>query len=149
MAATLSAGGLTVLKTHAGERALPERSFRGAFLERAKEKLGLTEDQVTAIKDTFKADKDTLANLLSKLHEARAGLRSAIQSSAASEASVREASAKVAAVEADLAVERLTLYGKISPVLTDAQREKVKEFQANIDDFVDGAIGRIGEKLAQ
>ena len=41
----------------------------------------------------LKADKDTLTSLISRLHEARVGLRNAIQSSDSTEDSVRAASA--------------------------------------------------------
>jgi Spy/CpxP family protein refolding chaperone len=114
-----------------------------------KQKLGLTADQSAQIKTVFKADKDTLTGLLSRLHEAHTGLRAAIQASGATEASVRSASARVAAVEAELAVERLRLYGQISPILTSAQVEKMKEMQARRDDFVDIVIGRISDWLAE
>jgi Spy/CpxP family protein refolding chaperone len=149
LAAGLGAGGLTVLKAHSVESELPQRHFRGQFIERAKEKLGLSDDQTAKIKTEIKAEKDNLTSLISKLHEARAGLRTAIQASDSTEASVRATSAKVAAVEADLAEERLKLYGRINPVLTDEQRQKVKAFQARIDDFVDGMINRIGDRLAE
>jgi Spy/CpxP family protein refolding chaperone len=145
-ATALTAGGLIVLKTHAAE-ATPAQGFRGEFLERAKEKLGLTDEQVTEIKTQLAGEKETLKSLLTKWHDARMGLREAIQASDATESSVRVASAKVAAVEADLAVERLKLFSKIGPILTADQREKVKEFQSKIDDFLDHAINRIGERL--
>jgi Spy/CpxP family protein refolding chaperone len=140
-------GGLFAFKVHAAERPGLQRAFRGQFLERAREKLGLTDDQVTKIKAELKGEKEALTDLLSRLHEARIGLREAIQGADSNETSVRAASAKVAAVEADLAVERLKLYGRISPILTADQREKVMEFQAKLDDFVDNAINRIGDRL--
>ncbi len=146
-AIALCTGGLAVFKTHAAERPLAGRAMRGQFLERAKEKLGLSDDQVSQIKAQLLAEKDNLKGLITKLHDARVGLREAIQASDATETTVRAASAKVASVEADLAVERLKLFGKISPILTEEQRDKVKEFQSRIDDFLDGAISRIGERL--
>ncbi len=148
VAAALGASGLVVLKARAADRATSGRPVRGQFLERAREKLGLSDDQVSQIKAQLLAEKDNLKTLISKWHDARIGLREAIQASDATEASVRAASAKVAAAEADLAVERLKLYGKISPILTADQLDKVKEFQSNIDDFLDGAISRIGDRLA-
>jgi len=148
MAAGLASGGLIVRKSQAVERAAPQHPFRGQLLERAKEKLSLTDEQIEKIKTELKADKDTIKSQLSQLHEARVGLRAAIQASDATEASVRAASVKVASAEANLAVERFKLYGKISPLLTAEQREKVKEFQEKIDDLVDGIINRIGEHLA-
>ncbi len=147
MAAGLAAGGLCVFKAHAVERSAAPGRFRGQLLERAKEKLGLTEEQVTKIKAELKDEKGTLRDLISKLHESRVGLRSAIQAPDATEASVRAASAKVAEVEANLAVERLKLYGRISPILTPEQREQVKQFQSRIDDFLDNAISRVSERL--
>ena len=144
--AVASCGSLA-LRAGAAERASGARAARGQFLERAKEKLGLTDEQAAQIKTVLVGEKETLKGLVVKLHEARTGLREAIQASEATEASVRAASAKVAAVEADLAVERLKLFGKISPILTEEQRAKVKEFQSRIDDFMDGAIDRLGERL--
>ena len=148
MAGSLCLGGLAVFKAHAAEQSSSGRSGRGRFLERAKEKLGLSDDQVSQIKAQLLAEKGNLKDVISKLHDARVSLRDAIQASDATEASVCAASAKVAAVESDLAVERLKLFGKIGPILTDDQREKVKEFQTKIDDYLDGAISHIGERLA-
>jgi Spy/CpxP family protein refolding chaperone len=148
LAAGLGVGGLLVVKAHAVERVAGHRSDRGHLLERAKEKLGLTDEQVAKIKTELKGEKDTLKELVSRLHDARVGLREAIQASDANESSVRSASAKVAAVEADLAVERLKIHGKISPILTPEQLEKIREFQARFDDFLDNAINHLGDRLA-
>ena len=144
-AGLLAAGGLITIKANAAEKPALNRGSRGQFLERAKEKLGLTDEQVTKIKAELKGEKGTLTELLSRLHEARANLREVIQATDATETSVRAASAKVAAVEADLAVERLKLYGRISPILTAEQREKVVEFQSRLDEFLDNRINRLGE----
>ena len=115
VAAALSAGGLIVLKSHARERVIGPHAFRGQLLERAKEKLGITDEQVSRIKGELAGEKDTLKSLIAKWHDARVGLRQAIKAAEATEASVRAASEKVAAAEADLAVERFKLYGKIKP----------------------------------
>jgi Spy/CpxP family protein refolding chaperone len=147
VAVTLLVGGLTLLNAHAAERSLAQPAGQGRLLARAKEKLGLTDEQVAQIKTELGAEKETLKGLLARLHEARIGLREAIHSAGATDASVREAAAKVGAVQSDLAVERLKLYRRISPILTDDQREKVKEFETHIDEFVDRAIDRIGTRL--
>jgi Spy/CpxP family protein refolding chaperone len=148
LAAAVTAGGLFVLKTQAAERAGLQRPSRGRLLERAKEELALSDDQVTKIKTELQTEKDSLKSLILKLHEARVTLRQTIQAADATETSVRAASAKAAAVEADLAVARLKLFGKINPILTPDQREKVKHFQSKVDDLIDGAINKIGERLA-
>jgi Spy/CpxP family protein refolding chaperone len=108
-----------------------------------------SDEQVAKLKAELTGEKDTLRSLIFALHTARIALREAIQAPDANETSVRAASAKVAVAEADLAVERLKLYSKIGPILTEEQREKVKVFQAKIDDFLDTAINRIGEHLAE
>jgi Spy/CpxP family protein refolding chaperone len=148
LAAALIAGGLIIFKTQAAEPSATNQHPRQQWLERAREKLGLTDDQVAQIKTEVQGEVATVKDLVTKLHDARMGVREAIQSSGATEASVRAAAAKVAAVEADLAVERLKLYGKVSPILTADQREQVKQYQSRIDDFLDGAINRLGERLS-
>ena len=149
VAAALGVGGLTVLKTSAVERTGAEGPLKGHLLERAKEKLGLTDEQAAKIKSELQADKDNLASLARKLHEAHISLREAIHAADANESSVRAAAAKVAQVEADIAVERLKLYWKISPILTSEQREKLKLMQERIDDFLESVITRIGDRLAE
>jgi Spy/CpxP family protein refolding chaperone len=151
LAAGLIAGGLMTFNltfnSHAVEQSAGPGRFHGQLLERAKEKLGLTDDQVAKIKTELSADKDSLKDLISRLHQAKTGLREAIQSSDATEASVRAAAAKVSAVEADLAVERMKLHSRISPILTDEQKEKVKAFQSRIDEFVDNLVNHMGDRL--
>jgi Spy/CpxP family protein refolding chaperone len=151
LAAVLGACGLWMLNANAANDfgSQGEPALRGHLLQRAKQKLGLTESQTAQIKAVLKADKDVITGLLSSLHAARGELRAAIESPGASEPSVRAASAKVAQVEADLAVERMKLFGKMGPILTGEQRAKLSDLQARVDDFVDGVIGRIGERLAE
>jgi len=149
MAAAVAAGGLLAATSRAADAATPRGALHRRFLERAKEKLGLTDDQVARIQTALMADKEILKDLLTRLYDARTGLRGAIQSPEASEALVRAASAKVAAAEADLAVERLKLHGKIYPILTPEQRKKVNEFQSRIDNAADGIISHIGEALEE
>jgi len=148
MAAAIAVGGVTMSRARAAETA-PLRAGPGRFLTRAIEKLGLSPDQVAKIKTKLNGEKDTLTGILCSLHDTRIGLRETIQKSGASEMEIRAAAAKVAAVEADLAVERAKLYGKISPILTADQLAKVNEFQQRADDFVDGAIAAIGKRLAE
>ena len=146
LAAALTAGGFTATKVFAADNAAAAPP-RGKILQHIADKLNLTGDQRMQIKSILVGEKDTLAPLLSALHDARKNLRTAIRASGANESSVRAASAKVASVEADLAVERLKLYGKIAPILTDAQKQQFAELQARADDFVDNVIARLGSGL--
>jgi Spy/CpxP family protein refolding chaperone len=149
LAAALVAGGFTVLNAPAANATGRPGAGHGRLLERAKEKLGLTDEQAAQIKAILKSEKENLTGLMTRLHDVRSGLREAIRSANATEASVRSASAKVAAVEADLAVERLKLYGKISPILTDDQRAKLADLAQRMDELVDSVIARAGERLAE
>lgn len=122
---------------------------RGPWLQRAAEKLGLTDAQRAAIKDVLAAEKDTIKDLLTRMHEARKALREAIRAEDATEASVRAAAARVAAVEADLAVERHKLHRRIAPILTPEQREQIAQWEARLDEWIARAVGQIGERLAK
>lgn len=144
MAAAVSAGGLGIESARAADNS--ERPARARILERVKEKLDLTDDQVAQIKANLGQEKETIKNLILKMHEARVGVREAIRASNATEASVRAAAAKIGAVQADLAVERFKLFGRINPILTDEQRQKVKEMESRIDEWVESAVNRIGER---
>jgi Spy/CpxP family protein refolding chaperone len=148
-AAAIIVGGLITTRSLAADDSAPATPLRGQILKRIAEKLNLTDDQKSQIKTILSGEKDTLKTLLTQLHDARKGMRAAIQASDANEASVRAAAAKVASVEADLAVERMKLYGKISPVLTDEQRQQISDFTQRADDFMDNAIANIGDGLAQ
>jgi Spy/CpxP family protein refolding chaperone len=119
----------------------------GRFFQRIADRLNLTTDQRQQIKSILVSDHDTLQSLLGRLHAARIDLRAAIRATDASESSVRAASAKVAGAEADLAVERMKLYGRIAPILTDEQRQKITLLEETADAFVDNAIAQIGAGL--
>ena len=146
-AAAIIAGGLTSAPAQdTNDSAAGTRPGRGQILQRIAKKLNLTDDQKSQIKTVLGADKDTLTALFGQLHDARKNLRMAIHANDANEAAVRAASAKVASVEADWAVERMKLYGKIAPILTDQQRRKIAGFERRADNFAGGAIARLGER---
>lgn len=148
--AALSLGGYTTLHSHAAEATTSAHAAlgQGRLLERAKEKLGLTNDQITQIKAVLQGERENILALLTRMRDARTGLRAAIQAEDASERSVRAAAAKVAGVEADVAVERMKVFHEIAPILTPEQRAQLQEWQAQAGSFFDTIIDRIGERLA-
>jgi Spy/CpxP family protein refolding chaperone len=148
-AVSLAIGGAFALNSRAAQSASDDGALAGKLRERVKEKLNLSPDQLAKIKSDLKAEKDNITSLLTRLHDAHAQLRAEIHKPAATEASVRDAAGKVSAVEADLAVERLKLYGKISPILTADQRAKLADFEAGIDQFIERVISRIDSKLSE
>jgi len=145
LAAALNLGGWTTIPSLATDNAAPG-SARAQLRARIAEKLNLTDDQKAQIKAVLGGEKSALTALLGQLHDARKALRTAIHANDATEASVRVASARVAAVEANLAVERMKIYGRIAPILTDEQRRQIADFEQRADNFADGVIARLGEQ---
>ncbi|HEY4953081.1 MAG TPA: Spy/CpxP family protein refolding chaperone [Verrucomicrobiae bacterium] len=146
LAAAIVAGGstLTPAQVTNDPTSIP---LRGQIRQRIAEKLNLTDDQKAQIKTVWRGEKDTLKNLVGRLQATRKNLRAAIRAGDANETAVRAAAAKVAAVEGELAVERMNIYGKIAPILTDAQRQQISELEQRADEFADNAIARISEPL--
>lgn len=146
LAAALVVGGFTVPRTFAAEKSGGAPApLRGKILQRLADRLELTADQRSQIKSILEGERENLKPLLIALHDARTNLRAAIHAAEANETSVRAASAKVASAEADLAVERLKISGKIAPILTAEQRQKISEFEARVDEFASHARARLGE----
>jgi Spy/CpxP family protein refolding chaperone len=117
------------------------------MFESIRERLGLTDDQLAQIKAQLQPQRESLKDLILKLHEAKGALRRCIHSSDATEAALRSAAAKVGEVEADLAVERHKLYGKINAILTAEQREQITEFQEKLDELLDTAIDQLSRRV--
>lgn len=75
--AALLAGGVIVCKSQAVERLPGQRPFHGQLLEWAKEKLGLSDEQVAKIKTELRSEKDTSGQPdLGAAHSARQFARS-------------------------------------------------------------------------
>jgi Spy/CpxP family protein refolding chaperone len=156
LAAAVLVGGFLVVKARAAEAQQLRAALgagagggRGQLLARVADRLDLTADQKARIKAELAGDKDVLSGLLAKLHEARIDLRATIQKPGATENEIRGAAAKVASAEADLAVERARLYGRISPILTAGQLAKLNQLQQRVDDLVDAAIAMFAQRLTQ
>jgi protein CpxP len=149
LAAALNLGGWLTTPALAADTVATSAPAHGRFLQQLAQRLNLTDDQKAQIKTILRAEKDTLKPLLGQLHTARKKLRAAIQAGDANETSVRAASAQVAAVEADLAVERMKIYGKIAPILTNEQRQQISDFRRRADDVTDQAITHAAEAPAQ
>lgn len=148
MAAALAVGGFAVFSAYAGNASHHQETFRGRFLQRAREKLDLTDDQTAQIKAVIRADKENLTGIRTRMREARVNLRQTIRASDASEASVRTASSKVAAIEAEMAVERMKLFARIAPILTGEQRAKLADMEQHVNEFADSAIARASRELS-
>ena len=89
--------------------------------------LGLTDaqkDQLKAIADSHKDDWKSLGDRARAAHQA---LNQAVMADSIDEALIRQKSADVAAVEADMAVARARVRAEAFQILTAEQRAKAKE----------------------
>ena len=143
LAVGLNLGGWLTTPSLAADAAAPAS---GRFFQRMAQRLMLTDDQKARIKTVLRAEKATLTPLPGQLRAARKNLRATIRASDANETSVRAASARVAEAEADLAVERMKIYGKIAPILTEEQRRQISDGERHADVLADRAIARAGER---
>jgi Spy/CpxP family protein refolding chaperone len=148
-AVSLAAAGLFVPNSRAAQSAQSADNARAKLRERIKEQLNLTDDQIAQIKSQLKSEKANLTSLASRLRDAQSHLRAEMQKSDATESSVRAASAQVAAVQADIAVERLKLRAKISPILTAEQRAKLDQLKSGLDQIVKRAVARAKNKSVE
>jgi Spy/CpxP family protein refolding chaperone len=72
-----------------------------------------------------------------------------IQNERSNEKQIRDASARVAAVQADFNVLRHKLQSRIYPIFTAEQREKLKEMMERVDELVEQGMNRLGERLGK
>jgi Spy/CpxP family protein refolding chaperone len=91
--------------------------------------LKLTETQQNQIKAVFDSERDLVKPLFDKMHENRKQLMLLAEATAFDEAAVREIAAEQAATEVELIVSRTRVQNKINGLLTQAQRELLKNLR--------------------
>ena len=84
-------------------------------------------DQVKSIMESHAEERKALGDRARTAHQA---LQAAITAESVDEALIRQRSADVAAVEADLAVAEARTHAEVWQILTPEQKTKAKEFQA-------------------
>jgi protein CpxP len=96
-------------------------------------KLALSDQQKAQMKEVFKKNQPQVKPIFSKLIAEKREMRTLIQSGSADEATIRAQAAKVAGVEADLAVQRAQMVKQFRAILNPAQIEKFKAIQKEKD----------------
>jgi Spy/CpxP family protein refolding chaperone len=141
-AAMVAAIGLTSLDSRAymGEDGSPPV---GRQMKKMAAELGLTSQQQQAVKDVFAKNRPQAESLMKQLKTERHALRALIQADAVDEAAIRAQSAKVASVEAELAVQRAQSAQQIRAILTPEQILKFKELQAKRDNRMEEKRGHL------
>jgi protein CpxP len=126
----------------------PAGNHSSHFKKMAKE-LQLTDQQKQQIKEIFARNKPQAEPLMKQMHTERRALRSLIQADAIDEAAIRAQSAKIAAVEADLAVQHARVAKEVRAILTPEQIVKEKELQAQRDRKMEERGAQRGKRFYQ
>jgi len=113
--------------------------------------LDLSDAQKDEIRAILKKHNAELLALAESEKTARTALVDSIRQPVTDASAIRQASASVARVDADLAVERATIYAEIHAVLSPAQRETLAttlgEWRAQISSRVEAILTLIGHAL--
>ena len=94
--------------------------------------IGLTDTQRDQIKTIADAHKDEWKALADRARTAHDALNDTVIADAIDEASIRQKSAEVAAIDADLAVARAHAHAEVFQILTSEQRAQVKKMQSEM-----------------
>ena len=110
--------------------------------------IGLTDAQRDQIKGIADSHKDEWNALFDRARTAHEALNDAIVADAIDEASIRQKSAEVAAIDADLAVARAHAHAEVFQILTADQKAQVKKMQAEMKNRMKNRqAGRRGRML--
>ncbi|MBI5393729.1 MAG: Spy/CpxP family protein refolding chaperone [Verrucomicrobia bacterium] len=144
-----AAAGLHALLDGTPLRAIFEEgaAFRAEMLASVTS-LNVTQDQIADIRELVKSHHSEMGPLVRQMADARKALREAIRSNPDDEAAIRAAAAKVATVEADLAVARAHVVKDVKVVLTDEQREKIKGISEKVHARVKTVLDRVDNLMA-
>lgn len=145
VAVTAIAGSIAV-RSFADEQR-PSR-HRGEMIERFQS-LGVTDDQKAQIKEILRQHQPTVQPLVKSLVTERRALRDVIRAEPVNEEAIRTQSAKVAAVETDLAVARAYVVKDLRKVLTPEQIEQLKDIQMDVYERIDRFMEHASKRIAE
>jgi Spy/CpxP family protein refolding chaperone len=120
---------------------------KGRFALRLKQ-LEVTADQKAEVKTILRKYQPTVGPLIKQVVTERRALRDIIRAETIDETAIRAQAAKVASLEADLAVQRAHVSHDIRAVLTPDQLQKLKDMQVNVDARIDGFLHRVANRIA-
>jgi Spy/CpxP family protein refolding chaperone len=104
------------------------------------ERLGLTDGQKDQVKAIMQSRADEFKALAERAHTAHAALEKAVMADAVDDGTIRQKSAEVAAVDADMAVASAHVRAEVFQILTAEQKDLAKKFAERVQER--GARGR-------
>jgi protein CpxP len=114
----------------AGQHQKHGKGHRGGdFLKKMARELKLTDQQQTQAKALFESSRAEHKPLMESLRAERSRMQGLVHSGSADEAAIREQAAKVAALQADLAVSKARAAKQFLALLTPAQAAELKDLQ--------------------
>ena len=143
--ATLTVGGFFAFLAHAETNDVVPATGR---FKKQLAQLGVTDEQKAQVKAILRKYQPTAGPLIQQVVTERRALRDTIRGETIDETAIRAQAAKVASLEADLAVERAHVAHDVRAVLTPEQLQKLKEMQLTVDARVDGFLQRIANRIA-
>lgn len=144
--AALTVGGFFAFPSHADTNEVV--SAKGRFKKQLA-RLGATDEQKAQVRAILRKYQPTAEPLIQQVVTERRALRDAIRAETIDETAIRAQAAKVASLEADLAVQRAHVAHDIRAVLTPEQLQKWKDMQTDVDARIDGFLHRIANRIAE
>ncbi len=106
--------------------------------------LNLTEAQKAQVKSIADSHRDEWKALGDRARAAHAALQQAVTADVVDEGLIRQRSADVAAVDADMAVARARVHGEVFKILTAEQKAQAKTLQSQMQEKMKEHGGRRG-----
>jgi protein CpxP len=145
--AAATVGGFFAFLAHADTTNDVGFAAKGRFARRLAQ-LGVSGQQKAQVKAILRSYQPTVGPLVTEVVTERRGLRDTIRAQTIDETAVRAQAAKVATLEADLAVQRAHIAHDIRAVLTPEQIQKLRDMQIDTDSRIDGLLQRIANCIA-
>jgi periplasmic protein CpxP/Spy len=115
------------------------------MLPMLRREIALTDTQHDEIKAIADSHKDEWQALGDRARKAHAALNDAVTAETLDDGLIRQKSAEVAAVDADLAVARAHAHAEVFQILTADQKAQIKKRQAEMKDRMQSRQGRRGQ----
>ena len=121
----------------------------GMFMRRVAERLHVTPDQKIAALDALRKHLPAVKPLVDQVIKERFALRKLLEAPTVDEAAVRAGAQRVAAAEADLAVQKALLFHDLRAVATPEQLTSIDQMEANAETRWLKTVDLVSDWIAQ
>jgi len=104
----------------------PCGQYEGGHYQEFGKKLGLTDTQKAQAKAIFQGNRDVVQPIITNLHAEQQKLQALIHADTLDEAAIRDETARIAGIQADLNVNRAKVDAQFRAILTPAQVATLK-----------------------